>query len=83
MTIQVPFSPETEARLRAQAEAAGKDLGTYILDVLEQKLAEAPRSGHSTRPDFDPIRALQGLGAEVWEGIDPVEYQRKEREGWD
>ena len=29
----------------------------------------------------DPIRALVGLGEEVWEGIDPVEYQRREREG--
>ena len=31
----------------------------------------------------DPIRALVGLGEEVWEGIDPVEYQRREREGWE
>lgn len=32
--------------------------------------------------DNRPLLALSGLGAEVWEGLDPVEYQRKEREGW-
>ncbi len=29
------------------------------------------------------LEALRGLGAEVWKGIDPVEYQHKEREGWE
>jgi len=29
------------------------------------------------------LESLIGLGAEIWRGIDPVEYQRKEREGWD
>lgn len=33
--------------------------------------------------DKDPIRALNGLGKELWKDIDPVEYQRKEREGWE
>ena len=31
----------------------------------------------------DPIAALTGLGKEVWNAIDPVEYQRREREGWE
>ena len=31
----------------------------------------------------DGLLALSGLGAEVWDGIDPVEYQRREREGWE
>ena len=31
----------------------------------------------------DPILALVGLGMDVWEGIDPVDYQRREREGWE
>lgn len=30
----------------------------------------------------DSILALRGLGADLWKGIDPVEYQRREREGW-
>jgi len=33
--------------------------------------------------DGDPILALAGLGMEVWDGIDAVDYQRREREGWE
>lgn len=33
--------------------------------------------------DIDPILTFVGLGKEAWEGIDPVEYQRREREGWE
>ena len=29
------------------------------------------------------VLAFDGLGAEVWDGVDPVEYQRREREGWE
>jgi hypothetical protein len=28
------------------------------------------------------ILELEGLGAEIWEGIDAQEYVRKERESW-
>jgi len=31
----------------------------------------------------DPIRALIGLGKEIWEGVDPDEYIRELREGWE
>ena len=31
----------------------------------------------------DPIPALAGLGKEIWGDVDPVEYQRREREGWE
>ena len=27
-------------------------------------------------------KALEGLGREIWEGIDPLEYIRKERASW-
>ncbi len=33
--------------------------------------------------ELDPILSLDGLGAEVWGGIDPVEYQHRERRGWE
>jgi hypothetical protein len=29
------------------------------------------------------VLAFEGLGADLWEGVDPVEYQRREREGWE
>lgn len=34
-------------------------------------------------PPRDSVLDLVGLGREMWCGIDAVEYQRGEREGWD
>lgn len=31
----------------------------------------------------DSILALRGLGKEIWEGVDPDEYVRQLREGWE
>jgi len=34
----------------------------------------------------EPVRGLEaliGLGAEIWRGVDGLEYQQKEREGWE
>ena len=31
----------------------------------------------------DPILKLRGLGAELWRDVDPDEYVRKLREGWE
>lgn len=28
-------------------------------------------------------KAMRGLGKEIWKNIDPVEYIRKERTGWE
>jgi hypothetical protein len=31
----------------------------------------------------DPLLALRGLGRDLWQGVDPDEYVRRLREGWD
>jgi hypothetical protein len=31
----------------------------------------------------DPLRALRGLGKHIWAGVDPDEYVRSLREGWE
>ncbi|MDZ7262475.1 MAG: hypothetical protein ONB05_10270 [candidate division KSB1 bacterium] len=31
----------------------------------------------------DPILALSGLGKEIWVGVDPDDYVREMREGWE
>lgn len=38
MEINLPLSPETERKLRQQAQAAGQDLQRFVLDALEEKL---------------------------------------------
>jgi hypothetical protein len=38
MTITIILPPATEERLRAEAEAAGKDPGTLVLEAVEARL---------------------------------------------
>jgi hypothetical protein len=35
------------------------------------------------REEDDPILRLRGLGEEIWKGVDPDEYVRQLREGWE
>lgn len=50
MTIQIQVSAETEAKLRRQAEVQGKDISTFVLQALEEKLAfaEVSMTGNDT-----------------------------------
>lgn len=43
--------------------------------TLKQRIAQKPAK-HS-------IMELEGLGAEIWNGIDAQEYVRQERASWD
>ncbi|MFQ5495584.1 MAG: hypothetical protein ACE5EX_09405 [Phycisphaerae bacterium] len=36
MTIEIPISPETEAKLREKAAAVGEDISAYAAGVLER-----------------------------------------------
>jgi len=40
MTLNIPLSPETEAKLRAQAAAAEKDVETFVRETVEETSAE-------------------------------------------
>lgn len=46
------------------------------LDVTVEASEHIPANG-------DPILAFVGLGADAWAGVDPLQYQRQEREGWE
>ena len=40
--------------------------------------------GHAhRRVSDDPILKLRGLGKEIWKGVDPDDYVRRLREGWE
>ena len=41
MTLSIDIPSQTEARLRRQAEAAGKDMRAYVSQILEQAAARA------------------------------------------
>ena len=38
---------------------------------------------HILKKPRDYAQYMRNLGKEVWQGIDPVEYVRKERESWE
>lgn len=50
-----------------------------LLDWYE---TEYSRKGAAQTPE-DPILRLRGLGREIWQGVDPDEYVRSLREGWE
>lgn len=40
MVLSIDIPPQTEARLRKQAQAAAKDVNTYVSDLIEQAAAK-------------------------------------------
>jgi len=48
MTLSIDILPQTEARLRLQAEASGKDIRTYVSQLIEQS---------ATKPSLDELLA--------------------------
>lgn len=62
--------------------------GIPLLSMDEQLklikvLSSALQKSTGKKKTKDSIMALEGLGAEVWKGIDAQEYVRNERESWD
>jgi hypothetical protein len=40
MTLQISITPETESRLRRLAQSAGKDVSTFVSQLVEQAAAK-------------------------------------------
>lgn len=56
-----------------------------LLGHLAALLNETPPLAVRDAADQEPVHSileLDGLGAEVWEGVDPDEYVRTERASW-
>ena len=43
MVLRIALTPEIEARLRARAAAVGKNLESYVLEAVEEKLCAPER----------------------------------------
>jgi plasmid stability protein len=68
-----------------------------LSDALYRKLQKRARQQHRSvaqevkqilsealdRPEPVPIMSLEGLGKEIWRGIDAAEYVENERRSWD
>lgn len=51
----------------------------FLLDWYEKEYASGQLPGKAQ----DSILSLRGLGKELWKGVDPDEYVRQLREGWE
>lgn len=51
VVLSIDITSQTESRLRTQAEAAGKDVKTYVSELIEQVAARS-----SLEEQLDPIR---------------------------
>ena len=58
MTLHIELSSQTEAKLRERAAASGKDLGSYALDAIEQKLAAI---GGEVESAIERVRVPEGF----------------------
>lgn len=61
-------------KLQERAQHEHRSLAQEVIHLLHQFVEEEkPLS----------IMGLEGLGKEIWEGIDVAEYIRQERDSWD
>ena len=60
-------------------QAAGVDRSTQD---AARDTSTAP-AGDTAQGWLESLLEMEGLGKEYWEGVDPDEYVRKLREGWD
>lgn len=74
-TLNVKNFPDAlYARLQERAEREHRSLSQEVIHLLSQVAEE---------PEVTSILELEGLGKELWEGIDAVQHVREERDSWD
>ncbi len=69
------FPDELYGKLKQRAEREHRSLAQEIVHLLSRAV-EPPNERLSWRD-------LEGLGKEIWEGIDPARYIDEERRSWD
>jgi len=74
-TLNVKGLPdELYQRLKARAEQDRRSIAQEVSFLLSEAL--------NAQPD-QSIMDLEGLGKDLWAGIDAVQYVRTERDSWD
>jgi hypothetical protein len=67
---------------QSQYEETLKQVRSLSAADQRRLLSELEAEHQSVAPDSRSILELEGLGQEIWAGIDPDEYIRQERESW-
>ena len=74
-TLKIKNFPEPlYEQLQKKAEEEHRSVAQQVIHLLSEAVG---------RPKSHSILELCGLGKEIWEGIDPAEYIREERDSWD
>jgi plasmid stability protein len=61
-------------KLKARAKEQRRSVAAEVTQILYEALGVQQKTS---------ILELEGLGKELWEGIDPAEYIEQERSSWD
>jgi len=67
------FPDQLYEKLQEKAQHEHRSLAQEVIHILHQTIEEREPVS---------IMELEGLGKELWEGIDAVEYIRQERDSW-
>lgn len=74
-TLNVKNLPDRLYRkLQARAKKQHRSVAQEVTHILEQVLVQRPRVS---------LLELQGLGREVWEGVDAAKHVKRARASWD
>jgi plasmid stability protein len=74
-TLNIKNFPEPlYEKLQEQAQREHRSVTQEVIHILDQALEQGKTLS---------IMGLEGLGKELWEGIDAAEYIREERDSWD
>jgi plasmid stability protein len=68
------FPDSLYQELQNRAENGRRSVEEEVIHILDQALGQRETLS---------ILGLEGLGKEIWEGIDAAEYSRGERDSWD
>jgi hypothetical protein len=75
MTITVEFPPATLERLRAEAQAAGKDIETFVREAVEQKLARRHKTFAEVLKPIHAAVAASGITEQAMDELLENELQ--------
>ena len=74
-TLNIKNLPDSLYRkLQARARRDRRSVAQQVTQILSEALEAAPKRS---------ILELQGLGKELWSGIDAAAHVRHERDSWD
>ena len=88
MARKLNVSPATVRRLAQSGQLVAKRVGGQWRFPKEQTLQwlqqhSSPRTDKPASPPTRSLLELEGLGAEIWEGVDAQEYVNELRKEWD